>query len=66
MQRKYWFLKKLIVEVRVPETNCMYVFAQDWPIAKWPLIDMIDSDKETAMGEAPEGKRYLLLTAAKG
>lgn len=44
----------------------MYVFAQDWPIAKWPLIDMIDSDKETAMGEAPEGKRYLLLTAAKG
>lgn len=44
----------------------MYVFAQDWPIAKWPLIDMIDSDKGTAMGEAPEGKRYLLLTAAKG
>ena len=42
------------------------MFAQDWPIAKWPLIEVIDSDKETAIGEASEGKGYLLLTVAKG
>lgn len=42
------------------------MLAQDWLIAKGPLIDVIDSDKGTVIVAVSEGKGYLLLTTVKG